>query len=101
MFQNQQLQFLHSLRQGSMKKTPVRRLTIKTDIGTYPTGIVYADKQNEEYGDYKRLAFLSFKSFKLTLYNCPKDLKEEIEKDAQKLLIKKVKNMKFHLATSM
>lgn len=29
-------------------------------IGTYPCGIVYADRYKEEHGDYKRLCFLPF-----------------------------------------
>lgn len=34
-------------------------------IGVYPTGIVYADRQEEEHGDYKRLAFLSYRTLEL------------------------------------
>lgn len=34
-------------------------------IGTYPTGIVYADRKNEVRGDYKRLAFLPYASLLL------------------------------------
>jgi len=35
-------------------------------VGVYPTGIVYADKTVEEFGDYKKIAFLSFATLDLT-----------------------------------
>jgi hypothetical protein len=31
-------------------------------IGTFPTGIVYADRQKEEHGDYQLVAFLPYGS---------------------------------------
>ena len=34
-------------------------------IGTFPAGIVYADRQREERGDYQRVAFLSYCSLEL------------------------------------
>ncbi|MDD2462471.1 MAG: hypothetical protein PHI97_00575 [Desulfobulbus sp.] len=52
--------------------------------GVYPCGIVYADRWVEQHGDYKRLAFLSFKSLVLEMYpECPLELKEAITKDAE------------------
>lgn len=34
-------------------------------VGVYPAGIAYADRHNEEHGDYKRVAFLPFRSLTL------------------------------------
>jgi hypothetical protein len=34
-------------------------------IGTFPTGIVYADRQKEEHGDYQLVAFLPYGSLEL------------------------------------
>ena len=36
-------------------------------IGKYPEGIVYADRHREVAGDYKRLAFLSYRTLELKL----------------------------------
>lgn len=58
--------------------------------GVYSTGISYADRQREEHGDYKKLAFLSFDTLELKLaYDCPSDLAEEIKKDAGSLQARK------------
>ena len=52
--------------------------------GVYPEGIVYADTATEENGDYKRLAFLSFRLLELAIVaDCPADLKAQIEQDAR------------------
>jgi len=52
-------------------------------IGSYPCGIVYADKHNEEHGDYKRLAFLPYDGMELKFEkDCPEELKERIRKSA-------------------
>lgn len=52
-------------------------------IGAYPCGLVYADREREQHGDYKRLAFLSYASLELDLEkDCPADLAEQITKDA-------------------
>jgi len=49
-------------------------------IGFYPTGIVYADKTVEEAGDYKRLAYLNYRSLELEFSRgCPPDLQREIK----------------------
>jgi hypothetical protein len=46
-------------------------------IGNYPCGIVYADRHNEEHGDYKRLAFLPYDGMELEFAkDCPEELKE-------------------------
>ena len=52
-------------------------------IGNYPEGIVYADRFVEEHGDYKRLAFLSYRTLTLELSpHVPDFLRERIEEDA-------------------
>lgn len=49
----------------------------------YPTGIVFADRHTEVNGDYKTLAFLSYRSLELEIYkDCLKDLAEEITRTA-------------------
>lgn len=51
-------------------------------VGIHHTGIVYADKEVEQDGDYKKLAFLSFDTLELQLEeDCPENLQKEIEKD--------------------
>ena len=51
--------------------------------GVSPGGIVYADRTREVGGDYKRLAFLPFKSLELEFErDCPHELRPAIEADA-------------------
>lgn len=53
-------------------------------VGVYPTGIVYADRSREEHGDYKRLAFLPYRTLELEWSKgVPADLKKRIESDAR------------------
>lgn len=53
-------------------------------IGVFPAGLVYADRHRQEGGDYKRLAFLSYRTLRLTVEaDCPADLRAEIEADAK------------------
>lgn len=48
-------------------------------IGSYSTGVVYADRGREVHGDYARLAFLAFRSLKLEIEpNCPRGLRDQI-----------------------
>lgn len=48
-------------------------------IGTYPAGIVYADREREVGGDYARLAFLPYDTLKLDVEaKCPAELEREI-----------------------
>ncbi len=48
-------------------------------IGVFPTGISYADRTQEEHGDYKRLAFLSYRTLELEWYgNVPPDQRNQI-----------------------
>ncbi|MBZ0158418.1 MAG: hypothetical protein K8I29_19645 [Alphaproteobacteria bacterium] len=56
-------------------------------IGKFPAGLVYADREREEHGDYKRLAFLPYDTLELEIYpGCPVELRERIIKDASTLL---------------
>lgn len=49
----------------------------------YPTGIGYADRSKEVHGDYKRLAFLTFRTLALTIEpGCPADIRRDIEASA-------------------
>lgn len=40
-------------------------------IGVFPTGISYADRKVEEHGDYKKLAFLPYRTLELEWYVKP------------------------------
>lgn len=51
-------------------------------VGIYPAGIVYADRRKEEHGDYKCIAFLSFDTLELTIYDKKSDLLPAIRTDA-------------------
>lgn len=55
-------------------------------IGKYPCGIVYADRWNDDHGDYKRLAFLPYGSLVLDVEpGCPPELLGEITEHAATL----------------
>lgn len=59
-------------------------------IGIYPCGISYSDRHNEEYGDYKKLAFLPYSSLALEIKpDCPADLRQEIETDAAAIIARR------------
>lgn len=67
-------------------------------IGVYPTGIVYADMEVEELGDYRRLAFLPFKTLDLEwAKRVPCELKKQIQEDAAKIIARK--GEKFQVST--
>ena len=67
--------------------------------GVYPTGIIWADRFNEEHGDYKRLAYLNFKTLELQIEkSCPKDLISFIQADAKLIQDKKGEN--YQVSTS-
>lgn len=52
-------------------------------IGYFPGGVVYADRQVEVNGDYKRLGFLDYGTLTLKIEKgCPKGLEEQIRRDA-------------------
>ncbi len=43
-------------------------------LGVYPTAIAYTDHEREEYGDYRRLAFLPLFTLELDVeQDCPAD----------------------------
>lgn len=55
-------------------------------VAAYPAGMVYADRQREEAGDYKKVAFLPFSTLELEIYvDCPSELIEEIREHASTL----------------
>lgn len=56
-------------------------------IGTYPTGISYADRARERHGDYARLAFLPFRSLTIewSKISMPDELRAMIRAHARKL----------------
>ena len=63
------------------------------DIGVFPTGIVWCDRYHEKNGDYKRLAYLNFKTLVLDIEkDCPAELIARIELDAKELQDKKGEN---------
>ena len=52
-------------------------------IGSYPAGIVYADRTRKKGGDYARAAFLPYDTLKLDIEDdCPADLAERIKEHA-------------------
>jgi len=47
--------------------------------GTFPGGVVFADRTVQQAGDYQRLAFLPYRSLELEIEkDCPPELAEEI-----------------------
>lgn len=59
-------------------------------IGTFPTGISYADRKRERHGDYMKIAFLPFRTLELEWYpdaleKLPQHVKHDIEKHAKRL----------------
>ena len=68
-------------------------------IGVYPCGLVYADRFVEENGDYKKIAFLSYRTLEVEYFGkCPDDLKDRIERSVSKMLENKGKP--FHISQS-
>jgi len=56
-------------------------------IGVWSTGIQYCDRYVEEHGDYKKLAFLPYRTLELEVRpDCPVELRAEIEADAQSII---------------
>jgi len=57
-------------------------------IGVYPVGLVYADRSVEIQGDYKRLAFLPYRSLILEWASTDggSDLRQLIETNAAKIV---------------
>jgi hypothetical protein len=53
-------------------------------VGTFPTGLVYADRWVEEHGDYRRLAYLNYRTLELDIErSVPAELKKRIVSDAE------------------
>jgi hypothetical protein len=51
-------------------------------IGLYPAGVVYADRETEVNGDYKRCAFLPYDTLDPHFQiDCPPELREAIMED--------------------
>jgi len=60
-------------------------------IGCYPEGLVYADKRSIKGGDYRKIAFLSYRTLELSLYNPPADMLPLIEASAERMRKKRGK----------
>ncbi len=69
---------------GSKKLLP---LAERIFVGTFPTGISYADRSVEVGDDYKRLAFLPFSTLVLEWYakRVSPDVRDYVERDAAKI----------------
>jgi hypothetical protein len=53
-------------------------------IGLFPGGVSYANRNVEEDGDYKRLAFLPYDTLALEVQkDCPPELRDRIVEDAK------------------
>lgn len=58
--------------------------------GVFPCGLGYADRKVERHGDYKLLAFISFRTLTLELEkDCPAWAKRYIEEDAARLIARR------------
>jgi hypothetical protein len=52
-------------------------------IGSFPTGLNYADRKREKHGDWAKLARLRWDTLELEFEkDCPEELKDYIRKDA-------------------
>ena len=75
--------------------------TIPTDrifSGTYPCGIVFADRHNEVHGDYKRLAFLPYSTITLEVEkDCPPELASQIRADVARMNLQA--GQEFHVSS--
>lgn len=57
--------------------------------GIFPTGISYADRSKTSGGDYHRVAFLSFETLELKIYDERSPLLPEIKEHAANLQARK------------
>jgi len=64
------------------QKTNVRE---RLFCGIFPEGFSWADREVEEHGDYKKIAFLGFRDLKLTVYDPASPLLETVQAEAAKL----------------
>jgi hypothetical protein len=83
---------------------PIRTLlgpAIESDplfIGIFPAGISYANRNVEEHGDYKRLAFLPYDTLALEVQkDCPPELRHRIVEDAKTIQARR--GMPFRIST--
>ncbi len=53
--------------------------------GVFPEGFSWADRAKQERGDYKKVAFLSFRDLKFTVYDPKSPLLETVKREAAKL----------------
>jgi hypothetical protein len=68
-------------------------------IGGYPEGILFADRQTEESGDYKKVGFLSYQTLKLEIYEgCPQPLIEPIKEYSS--ILQKRRGEQYEVSTS-
>lgn len=58
-------------------------------IGVFPAGISYCDTSREEHGDYKKVAFLSFRSLSLEIYSPSSKLLDDIRSHAESIIAKR------------
>lgn len=61
---------------------PCTTLDDRWFCGMYPCGLVYADRGIEEHGDYKRVAFLSYRTLVLEIDDPSSPLLERVRADA-------------------
>ena len=74
-------------------------LTTRLFIGCYPTGLVYADKGEICHGDYRRLAYLNYRSLALQFVDdCPDYWRPLIEADAAQMQARR--GQPFHVTTT-
>lgn len=56
----------------------------------FSTGISYSDRQTQEHGDYKKLAFLPFNTLVLEFRkDCPAEFRPKIQEDAATIQARK------------
>lgn len=68
------------------KREPIEERQDPLFAGCFPTGISYADTRVERHGDYKRCAFLSYRTLELDIEkDCSPDLRERIIADAARI----------------
>jgi hypothetical protein len=83
---------------SSYNSTPVQGSLDNLFIGVYPTGIVYADKRVEDHGNYKKVAFLSYRTLELEISVPDSDLLDAIVEDAKTIQARKGEH--FQVSTS-
>lgn len=67
----------------------MKKISHELFIGIFPTGIGYADAGVEEDGDYKRVAFLPFRSLVLEVSSPNSPLLSEIQRHANAIIARK------------